>query len=59
MKSMFSALLLSLGGLLILVVTLLCFPVLPELASKFLMLLGCMLFGYGIAYIIVERKTPR
>ena len=59
MKSMFSALLLSLGGLLILVVTLLCFSVLPELASKFLMLLGCMLFGYGIAYIIVERKTPR
>ena len=57
MKPILRALLLSLCGLLLLILTLACSGSLPELARKFLLLLGCMMFGYGIAYIIVEKKT--
>ncbi len=59
MKPMLRFLLLSLAGLLVLILTLVFSGSLPELARKFFLLLGCMMFGYGIAYIIVEQKTPR
>jgi len=58
-KMIIRCLLLSLAGLLVILLTLALGEFLPELAQKFLLLLGCGLFGYGIAYIIVEKKTPR
>ena len=59
MKMIIRCLLLSLGGLLVMGLTLFFSELLPELAQKFLLLLGCGMFGYGIAYLIVEKKTPR
>ena len=58
-KMIIHCLLLSLAGLLVIFLTLAFGSILPEVAQKFLLLMGCGLFGYWIAYIIVEKKTPR
>lgn len=59
MKSTLRNLLLSLSGLAVAALALLLYSRLPELAGKFLLLIGCSMFGYGIATIIIEKKTPK
>lgn len=59
MKPILKHLLVSLAGLIVIILSLSFRQILPELALKFLLFGGCILFGYGLANIFVEKNTPK
>lgn len=59
MKSALKHLLVSLAGLIVMILSLSLRQNLPELALKFMLFGGCILFGYGLANIFVEKNTPK